>query len=45
MEKYIKGKMTISQILFASAFYAIIDTILEGYFKWDNRYIFGILGG
>lgn len=37
------GKMNISQIIFASAFYAIITTIFEDYFH--NRSIFGLFGG
>ncbi|MGG0175094.1 hypothetical protein [Gottfriedia acidiceleris] len=45
MKKYLKRKMTISHILFASVFYALTVTILEDYFNWDNRYISGVFGG
>ncbi|WP_167555267.1 hypothetical protein [Gottfriedia acidiceleris] len=37
--------MSISQIAFMGAFYAIVDTILSNYIHWDNRYIHGIFGG
>ncbi|PGL67951.1 hypothetical protein ACSBO6_07590 [Bacillus sp. AL-1R] len=40
-----KGKMSISQIAFMAAFYAIVDTILSNNIHWDNRYIHGIFGG
>ncbi|PGZ91284.1 MULTISPECIES: hypothetical protein [unclassified Bacillus (in: firmicutes)] len=43
MRKYLKGKMSISRMAFACAFYATITTIFEDYFH--NRYIFGVFGG
>jgi multisubunit Na+/H+ antiporter MnhE subunit len=45
MGKYLKGKMTISQAFFGSAFSAIVITILENYIHYDNRYIAGIVAG
>ncbi|PGM55905.1 hypothetical protein [Bacillus sp. AFS053548] len=45
MKKHLKGKMTISQAFFGSAFSAIIITILEDYIHYENRYIAGIVAG
>lgn len=41
----LKGKMSISQILFMAIFYATVSTVLSDYIHWDNRFINGIFGG